>query len=56
MQDGVPEEQMEFLMKNIPMGRLGTAVEVSNTIIFLASDAASYITGQTVSINGGTYM
>ncbi|TCC96869.1 SDR family NAD(P)-dependent oxidoreductase [Pedobacter psychroterrae] len=56
MQDGVPAEQMEFLMKNIPMGRLGTAAEVADAIVFLASDASSYITGQTISINGGTYM
>lgn len=56
MQDGVPANQMDFLMANIPMGRLGTASEVANAIIFLASDAASYITGQTISINGGTYM
>ncbi|OOQ57736.1 SDR family NAD(P)-dependent oxidoreductase [Mucilaginibacter pedocola] len=56
MQDGVPAHQMDFLMNNIPMGRLGTSAEVANTIVFLASDAASYITGQTISINGGTYM
>jgi 3-oxoacyl-[acyl-carrier protein] reductase len=56
MQDGVPAEQMEFLMKNIPMGRLGTPKEVANTIMFLASDVSSYITGQSISVNGGTYM
>jgi 3-oxoacyl-[acyl-carrier protein] reductase len=56
MQDGVPPEQMDFLMKNIPMGRLGTPLEVANTIMFLASDASSYITGQNISVNGGTYM
>lgn len=56
MQDGVPAHQMELLMNNIPMGRLGTAIEVANSIIFLASDAASYVTGQTISVNGGTYM
>lgn len=56
MQDGVPPEQMELLMKNIPMGRLGSPLEVANTIMFLASDASSYITGQNISVNGGTYM
>ncbi|MGQ8338618.1 SDR family NAD(P)-dependent oxidoreductase [Sunxiuqinia sp. A32] len=56
MQDGVPPEQMDFLMKNIPMGRLGTPHEVANTIMFLASDVSSYITGQNISVNGGTYM
>lgn len=56
MQDGVPDHQMELLMNNIPMGRLGTAKEVAQSIVFLASDAASYVTGQTISVNGGTYM
>jgi 3-oxoacyl-[acyl-carrier protein] reductase len=56
MQDGVPPEQMELLMNNIPMRRLGTPLEVANTILFLASDASSYITGQNISVNGGTYM
>lgn len=56
MQDGVPPEQMDFLMKNIPMGRLGTPEEVAHTIMFLASDLSSYITGQNISVNGGTYM
>lgn len=56
MQHGVPPEQMDFLMKSIPMGRLGTATEVSYTIMFLASDLSSYTTGQNISINGGTYM
>ncbi len=56
MQNGVPEEQMDFLVKNIPMGRLGTPEEVAYTIMFLASDYASYVTGQNISVNGGTYM
>jgi len=56
MQDGVPPEQMDFLMSNIPMGRLGTPDEVTGTIMFLASDLSSYITGQNINVNGGTYM
>lgn len=56
MQDGIPPEQMDLLMNNIPMGRLGTSLEVANTIMFLASDLSSYITGQSISVNGGTYM
>ncbi len=56
MQDGVPPEQMDFLMNNIPMGRMGMPQEVASTILFLASNLASYITGQTISVNGGTYM
>ena len=38
------------------MGRFGTPEEVANLILFLASDAASYITGETVNINGGWFM
>lgn len=56
MQDDVPPAQMGFLMKNIPMGRLGSPQEVANTILFLASDRSSYITGQNINVNGGTYM
>ncbi|MCT7588129.1 3-oxoacyl-ACP reductase family protein [Aliarcobacter butzleri] len=42
-------------VKNIPLGRLGTKQEISNIALFLASDEASYITGQTVNANGGMY-
>ncbi len=56
MQDGVPPEQMDLLMRGIPMGRLGSPEEVAYNIMFLASDYASYVTGQTISVNGGTYM
>lgn len=43
-------------MKAIPLGRYGQADEVAELVSFLASDAAAYITGQTVGINGGMYM
>jgi 3-oxoacyl-[acyl-carrier protein] reductase len=43
-------------MKAIPLGRYGKADEVANLTVFLASDAASYITGQVIGINGGMYM
>lgn len=56
MQIGVPKEQMEFLIKNIPMGRMGTAKEVANIILMLSSDLSSYVTGQTINVNGGNYM
>ena len=42
-------------VKNIPLGRLGTKKEISNIALFLASDEASYITGQTINVNGGMY-
>ena len=39
----------------IPVGRIGTVREVADTVAFLASDASSYITGQTLGVNGGMY-
>ena len=42
-------------LKNIPLGRLATPEEVANVVAFLASDKASYITGQTINVNGGMY-
>jgi NAD(P)-dependent dehydrogenase (short-subunit alcohol dehydrogenase family) len=49
-------EMMANFVKTIPLGRTGTSVEVANVIAFLASDAASYITGETVEVNGGQLM
>ena len=44
------------LLKQIVLGRLGSASEVAKAVAFLASDEAEYITGQTLSVNGGMYM
>ena len=44
------------LTSRIPMARLGTGEDVSNTVAFLSSDAASYITGETIHVNGGMVM
>ena len=51
-----PPERVKSMASSIPIGRLGSAQEVANGIVFLASDAASYITGTTLYINGGTYL
>jgi len=48
--------QKEALLKSIPLGRLGTPQEIASTVVFLASDAAAYITGETIHVNGGMYM
>ena len=42
-------------VKNIPIGRVGETQDVSNAVSFLISEKASYITGQTINLNGGLY-
>lgn len=52
---GVPLEQhYETLGKNVPLGRVGRAEEVANVAAFLASEAASYVTGSSINLDGGT--
>jgi len=50
------KEKLEMLIKTIPMNRLGTPEEVAEMVAFLASEAASYITGEVINVNGGVYM
>lgn len=50
------EEQRDNLVRQIPLGRLGSAQEVAAAVVFLASPAAAYITGETIHVNGGMYM
>ena len=56
MTDKIVESIKAALTSRIPMSKLGTGEDVSNTVAFLASDAASYITGETIHVNGGMYM
>ena len=49
-------EQRELMLGQIPLGRLGTPDEIAALVDFLCSDAAAYITGETVHINGGMHM
>lgn len=56
MTRALDEEQRERLMKDIPAGRLGTPEDVAWMVAFLASREASYITGQSLHVNGGMYM
>jgi len=55
MTDSLPDDQKEALASQIPMGRLGTTDEVAQAVLFLAADSGSYITGQTLHVNGGMY-
>ena len=56
MTDNIVESIKAVLTSRIPMSKLGTGEDVSNTVAFLCSDAASYITGETIHVNGGMYM
>jgi len=56
MTKSLAEKVRLFLTSRIPMGRLGTGEDVSNCVVFLSSDEASYITGETLHVNGGMYM
>ena len=52
----IAEKVKLYLTSRIPMGKLGTGEDVSNWVAFLSSDQASYITGETIHVNGGMYM
>ncbi len=56
MTRNLPDTQREALLKQIPLGRLGSAEEVAHAVAFLASPMAGYITGATLHVNGGMYM
>ena len=52
----VPPEVLEKIIKRIPMGRLGKPEDIARTVVFLVADTADFITGATVSVNGGQHM
>lgn len=56
MTDALNEDQKKAILQKIPMGRIAEASEVATTVAFLLSDDAKYITGHTLSVNGGLYM
>lgn len=56
MTDALPELVREEMLKRIPMKRMGKVEDVAEVVGFLASDAANYITGETIHVNGGMYM
>ena len=50
------EQQKQAILSKIPCGRMGSSQEIANTVAFLASEEASYITGNTLHVNGGMFM
>lgn len=56
MTRALPDDQKEILLKKIALGRLGDPQEIANVVAFLCSDAAAYISGETIHVNGGMYM
>jgi 3-oxoacyl-[acyl-carrier protein] reductase len=52
----LPEAHRESMAANIPLGRLGDASEIAAAVVYLASDGAAYVTGQTLHVNGGMLM
>jgi 3-oxoacyl-[acyl-carrier protein] reductase len=56
MTDALSEQQRERIVAAIPTGRLGEPDEVAPAVLFLASDEARYVTGQTLHVNGGMAM
>jgi len=53
MTQGLPEDIKEAYKKQIPLGRFGSPEDVANAVLFLASEKASYITGEVINVNGG---
>lgn len=56
MTDALPDAQKEALLGNIPAGRLGEVEDIASAVVYLASDEAAYVTGQTLHVNGGMAM
>jgi len=56
MTDALSEVQREAILGRVPAGRLGEATEIASAVVYLASDEAAYVTGQTIHVNGGMAM
>jgi 3-oxoacyl-[acyl-carrier protein] reductase len=56
MTEKLNEKQREAILGRVPVGRLGSPAEIAAAVVYLASDEASYVTGQTLHVNGGMAM
>ncbi|MBP0650314.1 SDR family oxidoreductase, partial [Mycobacterium tuberculosis] len=56
MTDALNDKQKEGILGTVPAGRLGTAEEIAAAVVYLASNEAAYVTGQTLHVNGGMAM
>ena len=54
--DKMPEDAVKAMLSNIPKGRYGEPSDVAETVAFLVSDAAAYITGEVIKVDGGMYI
>jgi 3-oxoacyl-[acyl-carrier protein] reductase len=52
----LPEDQRSGLLEQVPLGRLGEGADIANAVVFLASEAGAYVTGETLHVNGGMLM
>jgi len=56
MMDGVPDRAMQTVLDTTPVGRLGDPMEIGASVLYLASPAASFVTGHVLDVNGGMSM
>ncbi|MCV2524825.1 MAG: SDR family oxidoreductase, partial [Candidatus Lightella neohaematopini] len=56
MTKNLNDKQKSYILSNIPLNRFGTPEDIAHVVLFLSSDNSSYITGETINVNGGMYM
>jgi 3-oxoacyl-[acyl-carrier protein] reductase len=56
MTNAMPEAAKQAMLATVPLGRTGTPADIAGLVVYLASDASAYVTGQTISVDGGFHM
>ncbi|RYZ68209.1 MAG: SDR family oxidoreductase, partial [Proteobacteria bacterium] len=56
MTGALTDTQKESILRNIPLGQLGTTEDIANAVEFLAGEQSKYVTGQVLAVNGGLYI